>query len=340
MSIPTLSNAPLPAAKPPSIWSTHFVSVLLVQLAFGLSYSSFLLLPKFFRTQLNASATEIGLAASVALFSAAASAPLVGLSGRRMAPRSWLVVALVLEASAAFAFLLVDEMGPLVWCLRAAQGIAWTIIFNVNATWVADLVPKEKMAQAIGYLGLSMLATNAIAPLVAEPLASQSGWNAVFIFGGSAALLSLLALPMLPGTSPAASPSPSPTASAFTSLLPVHYGSFLMGAGIGLMFTFTQPFALQQGASRVGDLFLGHVLAAAFVRVALAQLADRAGPARIAACSLTGYACVAAATAWLTPGVLFWLGLGLGASHGLLYPALTAEGLRRLDPTARRVFMG
>jgi MFS family permease len=323
-----------------SLISAAFLRLLAVQSVFGLSYSSLLLLPKFFRTELHASATHIGLASSMALFSAALAAPLVGLSGRHISRRAWLVLGLALEACAAFVFLWVDQMGPLVWLLRAAQGIAWTVIFNVTATWAADLIPKERMAQAIGYLGLSMLMTNAAAPLVAEPLATHFGWNSVFILSGTAALFGLLLVPSLPAGIRTETQAKDPSASPFRSLLPVHYASLLMGTGIGLMVTFTQPFALLLGASRVGDLFLGHVLAAAFVRLVLARLADRVGPALVATYSLTAYACVALATAWMTPSALFFLGLGLGASHGLLYPALTAVGLGTLGQATRTVFMG
>src|SRR6478736_871796 len=288
MSTTPLSLRESPPAELARRWAypPAYLRILAVQMAFGLSYSAFLLLPKYLRLELGANAQDIGAVAGAAVVAAAVLAPFIGLSARWVSRRLLVGCALILAGLAGATFTLVPGLGPLMYLIRVLQGVAWIIVFQCTATMVADLVPKERLSQAIGFLGVAMLATNALAPAVVEPIADR------------------------------------------------------LGCGIGVMFTFTQPYALSLGATRVGDFFFGYVAMAMFVRLGLSNLADRVGPARVATFSMILYAVVVGSAAWLEPHLLVLAGLGLGACHGLMYPALMATGMADLRPEERPVFMG
>lgn len=313
--------------------------VFAVQMAFGISYSSFLLLPKFLSERLAASASEIGAMAGSSLVAAAVLSPFVGWFAPRFDRRMLLALSLFLEGMAAIGFVFVTHVGPYAYALRLLQGIAFVLVFNCTATLIADQIPKHLLARAVGYLGLSMLATNAIAPVVIEPLAATHGWEVAFALSGGLSLVSLLVIPGLrsvePGADSVLDPSVPPP-----SLLSIYYGSFLVGAGIGVLFTFVQPHALAQGAERVGDFFLGYVATAVIVRAIFGGIPDRHGPMRVACYSLVLYALVTAGAALSTPSTLFVLGALLGVSHGFIYPSLTAAGLANVKSSFRPVFMG
>ena len=186
-----------------------------------------------------------------------------------------------------------------------------------------------------------MLVSNALAPAVTEPLAEALGWSVAFASAGVLALVASLWVLRLDDEPRADHGSDLPTISTGDRrLLATYYASALVGVGLGVMFTFTQPFALQLGADRVGDFFFGYVAAAVFMRTALARLADRVGAGRVAVAALLLYAVVVLATARLTPPLLVILGVGLGAAHGLIYPALTAFALGRVSPHQRGPVMG
>lgn len=342
MSTTPLSLRESPPAELARRWAypPAYLRILAVQMAFGLSYSAFLLLPKYLRLELGANAQDIGAVAGAAVVAAAVLAPFIGLSARWVSRRLLVGCALILAGLAGATFTLVPGLGPLMYLIRVLQGVAWIIVFQCTATMVADLVPKERLSQAIGFLGVAMLATNALAPAVVEPIADRFGWGIAFGVPGLLSLLCVLLVPGLPGPV-ATEPAPKSRSSfARPTVLPVHYGSLLMGCGIGVMFTFTQPYALSLGATRVGDFFFGYVAMAMFVRLGLSNLADRVGPARVATFSMILYAVVVGSAAWLEPHLLVLAGLGLGACHGLMYPALMATGMADLRPEERPVFMG
>src|SRR5690606_16106949 len=165
--------SPPPSPQETRIFTAGFMRLVAIQMAFGVSYSAFLLLPKFLRTEFSASATEIGWMVGITLVVAAVLSPVVAAISSRVARRLLLGAACVRQGGAALGFVWVGEVGPLVYVLRFVQGAAFVIIFNCTVTLVADQVPAQKLGQAVGYLGLSMLCTNALAPALAEPLASR-----------------------------------------------------------------------------------------------------------------------------------------------------------------------
>jgi predicted MFS family arabinose efflux permease len=343
---PTVTDVNPPEIEPATLFSRPFVALLGIQFLFGLSYSSFLLLPKFLRLELHATATEIGQVSGAATVVAAMVAPFSGYLGQRFSRRGILTMALVAEGVAAFGFCFADEVGPFVFALRALQGAAWVSVFNVTATWAADLVPGSRLAQAIGYLGSAMLVTNALAPGVAEPLAERFGYAQVFGGAGCIVLLAFGVVSLLQETRTAPAVVSATQLAGHNAVLraprvmATYYGSFLLGAGIGAMFTYVQPYALDKGARAVGEFFFGYVAAAIFVRLTLAKMADRVGPVNVAVFAFSIYAITVAATAVLEPSWLAICGISLGTSHGLAYPALTAAGFAAVGPILRTRFMG
>lgn len=339
-------SPPVGESPEPTLFSPAFVGLLGVQMLFGLSFSTFLLLPKFLRLELHATATEIGQVGAAATVVAAIVAPFSGYASKIMSRRSLLTLALGAEAVAAFGFLWAHEVGPLMFSLRALQGAAWVVVFNVTAIWAADLVPGARLAQAIGYLGSAMLVTNAIAPGVAEPAAERFGYGSVFLVAGCVVLIALFGVRRLNDVTivarsvKARAHDDARAVLGSRRVLSIYYGSLLMGAGIGGMFTYVQPYALDLGAKAVGQFFFGYVAAAIFVRLTLARLADRVGPLNVAMVAFALYALTVGSTAALSPPWLAACGVCLGTAHGLAYPALTAAGFAAVGPTMRPRFMG
>ncbi len=341
---PTANSAAL-MGKPrrsSSVWTRDYVQILAVQALFGLSFSAFLLLPKFLRVELHASATEIGWVAAAAVVMGAIAAPLLGVISAHVRPYLVLLFGVIASATAALAYPAVDSVGPLLYFLRIVQGASYVAVFNTTATIVADRVPVEKLGQAIGYLGLSMLATNALAPALTEPLAEHYGWGIAF---SSAGFLALLAIPLVHRLEHVPAPLASSAAqgdlrTGSPKLLAAYYASGLVGVGLGTMFTFIQPFALSLGAQRLGDFFFGYVGAAVIMRIVLARVVDRVGTGRVAVAALALYAVVVLCTIGLRPSWLLSLGIGIGVAHGLIYPALTAFTIGDVSPSKRGAVMG
>jgi len=329
-----------------------FLLVLCVQFCFGLSYSTFFLLPKFLARQFQANPDAIGAVAASALLAGVLASPWTGAWLDRGARRPFICYGALVNGVSGCAFALVHQLSWPIFLLRVVNGLSYALVFNGVVTVATDLAPPNKLGQAIGLCGAASIVANAVAPAIAEPVADARGWGLVFLLAGGAALFAgLLALgireppraplPVSPAELDAGNrPEIASLPSALALLRePQRLGAFLCsaanGAAFGAMFTFTQPFALSRGGSTVSSFFLGYTLVALTVRLFLGQVADAWGRRRVAVVGFVLYGFVASLTSLLQPSLLFVIGGGLGLAHGLLYPsinALAAQGV----PRARR----
>jgi MFS family permease len=244
-----------------------------------------------------------------------------------------MVVGTLLTALTSLCFVFVDRIGPLLFCLRIAQGLGFALAFNAAATLVADGAPKARLGQAIGLFGVAMLCTNAIAPAVAESIADHFGYSPVFVLAAVSAACATIITRCLrePRTRSFGRPKQRLTKTPWT----IFIVAGLAGVALGSVFTFSQPFALSLGIQRVSGLFVGYTVAAIAVRLAAGTLADRFGRRKISAASLLVYATFVAATAAMRPGMLELVGIGVGMAHGIFYPALNALALEGSLPEER-----
>ena len=349
-------GAPTSASAPSDkLLTPPFVLMLCVQFCFGLSYSSFFLLPKFLARELHADASVIGVVAATALIAGVLATPWLGSALDRGRRAPFMTGGALVNAISGAAFAFVHSVSWPIFALRAVHGVSYALVFNATVTLATDLAPPKKLGQAIGLCGAAGMVANAIAPALAEWIADHRGWGLVFWLAGGAALLaSLLALFIreprdaeLRHAAHAAMTQHVAVAPAENALVLIRdsgrWGAFICGAAngaaFGVMFTFTQPFALSLGASQVSSFFVGYTLCALAVRLFLGTLADTWGRQRVACAALLLYGLVAALASLLRPNLLFAIGAGLGLAHGLLYPALNALAIEGVSRARRGAVM-
>ncbi len=324
----------------PPLFNRGFALILATQLAFGFSFSSFFLLPKFVVTELLGTPSQVGYVGALSVLSAVLISPLCGKLLDRGRRRPLIVLGCALSGLVALPYIAVHEVGALLYGLRLAQGISYTLYFVGVTTLVADLAPAARLGQALGWIGCAGLVMNAVATLVAERIAQAYSWNAVFITAAVSGLLGTLLSLRLPEpesqaiSKRAALAMPRAAASAPRAFgrWPVLWAAAAGGAGFGALFTFAQPLALSLGDTNVSALFAGYTVAALFVRLAFGNMADRFGRARVGGVALGLYTLVVATTAGLARGWLGPVGLLFGLAHGAFYPSMNAlalEGVAR-----------
>ena len=332
------------AAPAQSLLTPGFTRLLVAQGCFGYAFSSYFLLPKFLVTQLHAGPAEIGHVTALYGLFVVCCLPTMGVVVDRFGRRDFLTAGAVVMALASLAFVAVDRVGPLLFVLRAVQGVAFSMAFVAGATLAVDEAPPERLGQAIGIFGLTFLAMNAIAPAASEEIALRAGWPATFVTAAVLALVSAGLSRRLHERRAAPAPE-GPVAGLFEMLLRprqlrVTAVVSLAGVALGAMFTFHQPFALALGMTHVRSFFVAYALTAVVLRVGFGSLIDRAGRRRVVIATLALYVVVVAGMSALQPGWLALFGAGLGIAHGLFYPAYNALALEGMAAHERGKSMG
>lgn len=308
----------------------QYALILLCTALFGLAFSAYFLFPKFLATELAADPPTIGGLSAITMFVSVLFTPIVGVEIDRRGRKPFSTLGGIVFALAGAGFVVVDEVGPLMWVLRAMQGAAFTLFFISLSTLTADLAPAKRLGQAIGLFGGVMISTNALGPALAEWGAHAFGWPAVFAATSLAAALAAL-LTRLIAEPPHEHVDQAPTRMldlvVRQGLRRVLVVAMMSGSALGTLFTFYQPWALMRGIEHVSGFLIGFAGCAMVVRFGLGGLADRLGRLRVATVSSFFYIAAPFSMIWVDAPGLVLAGCLLGLAHGLFFPALNAVAL-------------
>jgi MFS family permease len=328
---------PYSRAVPARLWTRGFVDLLIAEALFGFSYALFVLLPKLLAVGYGATAGQIG--AVMAAFGVASliSIPLIAPIVKRFDCRRTMIAGTFLLGASALGYMLIDSAGLLAAVLRGCQGIAWSLTFAAGMSLVADVAPPERLGHAIGLYGAAALATSALGPAVAEPIANSFGPRPLFLLSAVIGLVGAWYCRRLsPGTAASAPTSAPKPAVGATRSRAIVIGVLAIGSlAAATVSTFVAPFALTHGIALVRGFFITYTLTALAVRIGATRLVDRLGPRSTAFAGAAGYGLVMIALATVGPGHLIVLGAAFGVVHGIVFPALMALVLGDATPEQR-----
>lgn len=330
------TNRPFPPIDEPRSraregWLTPaLVRVLVAAACWGFSFSSFYLLPTYMQKELGAGPDAVGVIIGVFGMATVLFTPFAGHWVDRFPRRYSVAAGGVIMSLASLGYLFVDAIDTWLVVLRIAQGLSYALVLVAVGTLVADSVAPERLSQALGLSGASMLVMNALGPAIAEPLAEHAGWQAVFGLSAATAAISAACAMRVPES---AQNHPLSDQGAGKALLDVlrrplalHYAGVmtLCGALFGSVMTFEQPYARELGREYIGGFFVAFAAGALFIRFFYGSVPDRYGRHRVGCISLGLYAATVLLLAFPVGTWLEAIGLVFGLSHGLIYPSLNA----------------
>jgi MFS family permease len=314
------------AAGAPRLWSRAFIDLLIAEALFGFSYALFVLLPKLLAAGYGATAGQIGIVMASFGVASLVTIPLIAPVVKRLDNRRTMVLGTALLAVSALGFMLIHGAGPLAAILRGLQGIAWSLTFAAGMSLVAEVAPPLRLGHGIGLYGAVALATSALGPAVAEPIATRFGARPLFLISAAVGLTGAWFCRRLP--TGAIAPSPDLGAKGGSTVVrarAIVIGVLAVGSlASAAVSTFVAPFALTHGIGAVRGFFVTYTLTALAVRIGATRLVDRLGPRKTAFAGAAGYGLVTVAFAAAGPEHLIPLGAAFGVVHGIVFPALLA----------------
>jgi MFS family permease len=315
-----------------------FLRLLATNMTFGFSISVFYLLPKHLTVDYAATPGTIGAVMGIFGLTCVVLVPWIGRWTNALGLPRTIALSLLVMALASLGFALVHDLGPAMYVLRVLQGLATAGFMTAALALVCELAPAARLGQAMGLAGAASLIMNAVAPAVAEPLATHWGFSSVFALAGFVALVGAVLARRLPAQ--ASLPQPDSTPSVPSNARRVLGVLALTGAGFNVVMAFIAPLALSRGTSAVRGFFVSYTLAALAVRLFGTRFTDRLGLRTTAVVSLLLYGAAIAAVAMVGPRSIVALGLAFGLAHGALFPTLMALLFQNAEPEVRSQLAG
>jgi MFS family permease len=228
----------------------------------------------------------------------------------------------------------------LILVARTLLGGAESLIITGGITWGLRIVPADKSAQVIAWVGMAMFAALAVgAPLGSLVFAKWTFLGIALITAG----VPIAALAMIRNF-PAIVPESSPKASISTVLGAVALpgtGFALSGITFGAVTSFLTLFFAVSGWSHGPLAFTTFAVALIVARVLWGHLPDRFGGARVALYCLVIQAIGLALIGFATSAELAIFGAAIcGAGFSLVFPSLGLEAVKRSPAQSRGLAMG
>lgn len=311
----------------PGLYTKDFLVASFANFLFFSNVNAFNLLPLYIK-DLGGTEAQIGGIMGMYQVAAILMQPLAGVAIDRLGRRWFMVIGAASALVTSLAFGFSKHLGVHFLFLRFLQGFGYSAFFIANFTFIAELAPPGRRAEAMGVFGISGLVTIALAPATGEVIIEAFGYRPFFFVTATLAAVALGVSLSLRDPERSQALIPELAVDRFFSrrrlLVPILV-SFSFGVGLGTVFVFLPPYAKTLALGRIGPFYIFYTLAAIGVRFFGGRLSDRFGRRRVI---LPGLILQALGSFWLSyprPWFALWvIGLLIGGAHGCLYPALSA----------------
>jgi len=317
------------------LYSPSFITMAFSNLFTVSSFGTFFLFPLFI-TSHGGFKSDIGIIMGVFALSSVLCRPWISDMIDRIGRKRSYTIGCIIMSVLPLIYLLfrgtLSDFYLFLILVRILHGVGLAICFTASFTYIADIVPAERLNEGIGMFGVTGLTGLAIGPVIGEIIITEFGFSAFFFAATGMATLGLMI--HLPLSESFVNDSQKFSQSFFTVLakrkiLFVALLAFLFGFGLAATGSFVSPFAKEQGIAFISLYYISYSSVAVFTRLVGGRLADRVGEDRIIpyALTLTGGGLL---ILMLLGGnsILALSGLMSGCGHGFLFPCLNSLAIR------------
>ncbi len=329
------------------LYTPTFFAMSVANLAFQSSFSVFYLFPLFV-TGHGGDQADIGIIMGAFSLASVLCRPwisnMIDKIGRKKSYAFGLVIMTLLPlAYLPFSGRLYDFYLPLM-LVRVVHGVGFAICITAAFTYIADLIPRERLSEGLGMFGVSGLVGVALGPVIAEIIIDRAGFGYLFVAASVMALIGFIVQFPLKETYVHVL---RPTESSFflviqkRRVLMVAVVALLFGIGLAAVNGFVSPYASERRITLISLYYISYSAAAILIRVIGGRATDRLGEDRIIP---YGFLLMGAGLLSMVfvkgSFMLFACGFLTGCGHGVLYPSLNARAIRGEPPSVRGKITG
>jgi MFS family permease len=296
-------------------------------------------LPGYVKDELGYGDVAVGIVIGCYAISGLLLRPIAGrLADRR--GRKWTALggALLLSAGG-FLYLAPLGLAGLI-VARLVVGVGEGTLYTAGSAWIVDLSPLARRGRILGLYGLAVWGGLAVGPLLGSLIHNLAGFTEVWLFAAVLPLAGALAgIAVGDPFRPLAHAEPHPLVAPEAVRPGIAVG--LAAVGYATVAAFVVLLLEKRGIDDGAVVFAAFAGAIVIARLALGDLPDRAGPARVAIGATLAEAAglLAIALAGSLPVALLG-GIAMGSGFALLNPSLMLIVVGQVSEAARGAALG
>ena len=176
------------AEQTQKLWNKQYILVLIISTLSSFSFYMVVTILSKYLTGIGLSIALAGVIVGLFSLTSLFSRPFCGLMADRL-NNVWLLVASNILMALGLLGLAFTRNVTLIFVFRILSGLGFAVGSTVQVSLIIRFIPKDKMGEGIGYMGISQLIGSACAPAVGLAIANAVGMQQTFI---AAALLPAL----------------------------------------------------------------------------------------------------------------------------------------------------
>ena len=319
------------------LYTPAFWAMALANLCHTASFSAFFLLPLYVLEQ-GGSQGDIGMVMGIFAMASALCRPwissMIDHIGRK---RSYTLGSILMVVAPLLYTTLHDPLGagyPLFIMLRLVHGVGLAICFTAVFTFMADILPRDRLNEGIGMFGISGLLGIAIGPVLAEATLARYGFSGLFLVAGGLAMTALFAQQPLKESHTRQITAADQQISFFSLLgrekfIVVGLLSLMFGVGLAATGSFVAPLTEERGLGYISVYFFCYSGGAIAIRFVSGKIADEVGERTILPYGILLYIAGIFILPFTYNPLMLWIAGALsGIGHGLLFPLLNTMAVR------------
>lgn len=318
------------------LYSQQFILMALANFFIITSLSSFFLFPLFI-TSHGGAKSDIGILMGAMTLSSVLIRPwisqMIDRFGRKRSYLLGTLIMTVMPVTYIFFHGNLSDFYASLFIVRIIHGMGVALSFTASFTYVADIIPQERLNEGLSMFGITALVGMAVGPGIAEPIIRHLGFEAYFFTGSMLGAITLVLLLFLPETY-VPQTMQDRGISFFTVLkrrkiFGVALLTMLFGVGMAAQGGFISPYIEHLKLPNISLFFIAYSSGAILTRIFGGRLADRVGEE-----SVIPWAFVVSATGFLSlimvkeSWYLITSGVIIGCGHGFIFPCLNALAIR------------
>lgn len=321
------------------LWNSSYILMLLINTLIFVGFTMMTpVLPKY-AISLGATMSIAGLIAGIFAITSIAIRPFAGFSTDKFNKKKLLITSTVFLSLSALGLRISNNMYSLFF-FRIVQGISFSMSVTVNNALATAYIPKKRIGEGIGFLGLGYIFATAISPNLGLKISSQFGFKYVFYASCIIIMIAVVLIAMIPYKKPAKETSN-------TSKFDIKIDDFfdkklIIFAVLACLFTFMNGaigsfLALigdERHISNIGYYFTVNAIVILIIRPISGKVLDKKGLGIIA---FPAFILAIVAAVLLGSSKSLWMILLAAIFYGIgqssLSPALQATCVKKLGPS-------
>lgn len=258
------------------IWSLSFVFVVVSNALVFMIFEMLLPTLPLFVTALGGGASQVGLVTGIFMLSAILIRPFAGFLATKIDKKLLLILGISLMALSTGAYYLSNNISTLLF-IRLIHGAGFGLATTYFATLAAEIVPKDRRGEGIGYFGVGETVAISVGPMIGIMTLELYDFQRLFL-GGMTVLFLAVMMALFIKRAPKGIKVAEQVSGRFKFfekrvLFPALV-IFLIGIAAGGIMSFFSLYAIEKDFTQVGLFFLLIAAASFMVRLISGKLFD------------------------------------------------------------------